>query len=70
MFNRESSPEFEALRKAIESKAPAAELKAKLAQWREVRKQREADAEKAQTELRQLLSTRQEAIAVTLGLLK
>ena len=69
-FNREANPEMEALRKAIEDKAPASEIKAKLAALRDARKKKEAELEKAQDELRQLLSARQEAVAVTLGLLK
>src|SRR5205814_1892732 len=50
------SPEAEALQKAVESKASADELKAKLAQYREARKEKQAKLEKAQDELRQLLS--------------
>jgi len=69
-FVREASPEMEALRKALDSDAPAAEIKAKLAELRAARKQKEADLEKTQDELRQILSPRQEAVAVTLGLLK
>ncbi len=69
-FNREANPEMEALRKAIADKAPAAEIKAKLAALRATRAQKEADLEKAQDELRAVLSARQEAVAVTLGLLK
>jgi hypothetical protein len=69
-FNRESNPELDALRKAIDSKASPEEIKAKLAQLRAARTRKEADLEKAQEELRQVLSVQQEAIAVTLGLLK
>lgn len=69
-LGREASPELEALRKAIENQAPAAEIKSKLAALRAARKAKEAELEKAQDELRQILSTRQEAVAVTLGLLK
>jgi hypothetical protein len=69
-FNREPSPELDALRKAIQAQAPAAEIKAKLADLRAVRAKKEADLASAQEELRQLLSVRQEAVAVTLGLLK
>ena len=69
-FGRDASPEFEALRQALENKASSAELKTKLGQLRDARKKREADLEKAQEDLRQILSVRQEAIAVTLGLLK
>ena len=69
-FGRETSPELEALRKAIDNKAPASEVKAKLADLRAARKKKEAELEKAQNDLREILSTRQEAVAVMLGLLK
>jgi len=69
-FVREASPELDALRKAINSDASAAEIKAKLAELRAARKKKEAELEKAQDQLREILSARQEAIAVTLGLLK
>ena len=69
-FGRESSPELEALRKAIESKAPASEIKTKLADLRAARKKKEAELERAQNDLREILSARQEAVAVMLGLLK
>ena len=68
-FNRPSDPNAEALQKAIESKASAEEVKAKLAQLRAARKEAEAKRLQAQEELRVLLSVRQEAIAVQLGLL-
>ncbi len=63
-------PEVEALRKAIEDKAPADEIKEKLAKVREARKAKEAAVEKAQDDLRKALSPRQEAGAVLAGLLK
>jgi hypothetical protein len=63
------SPELEALQKAVEAKASASELKDKLATLREVRKAKEAELTKAQEELRKVLSVRQEAVAVQLGLL-
>jgi hypothetical protein len=69
-FSRQPNPELDALRAAIEAKAATAQLKAKMAQLREARKKKEADLEKAQEDLRQILSVRQEAIAMTLGLLK
>jgi hypothetical protein len=69
-FSREPNPELDALRAAIQAKATSAQLKAKMAQLREARKKKEADLEKAQEDLRQILSVRQEAIAMTLGLLK
>jgi len=69
-FGPEPSPEADALQKAIDSKASADELKAKLAKLREVRKEKEARLEQAQEELRKVLSVRQEAAAVLAGLLK
>jgi hypothetical protein len=70
-FGGPPSPEAEALSKAIEEKAPADEIKAKLAKLREARKAKEVALEKAQEDLRKALtSPRQEAGAVMAGLLK
>jgi hypothetical protein len=69
-FMREPSPEMEALRKAIDSDASTEVIKAKLADLRAARKKQEAELEKAQDQLRKTLSVRQEAVAVTLGLLQ
>jgi hypothetical protein len=66
----EVSPEQEALQKAVESNAPADEIKTKLAKFRASQKDKEAKLEKAQDDLRQVLSAKQEATAVLLGLLK
>ncbi len=60
-------PELEALNRAIESKASASEIKAALAKYREARKAREAALQRAQEELRKVLTVRQEAIAVANG---
>jgi hypothetical protein len=68
-FGGEPNPDAEALQKAIESKASADEIKAKLAKYRESRKAKEANLAKAQDELRKVLSVRQEAGAVLMGLL-
>jgi hypothetical protein len=68
-FAAAPSPEEEALQKAIEGKATNAELKVALAKYVEARKQKQATLEKAQAELRKLLSVRQEAIASISGLL-
>ena len=68
-FGQDPSPEAEALQKAIEGKASAEELKTKLAAFREARKAKEAALEKAQQELRPVLTVRQEAAAVLVGLL-
>lgn len=64
------SPEAEDLQKSIDAKAPADEIKAKLAKLREATKVREAKLEKAQEDLKKLLTSRQEAIAVVAGLVK
>jgi hypothetical protein len=69
-FGGPPSPQAEALEKALEDKAPADELKAKLAKFREARKEKEAALATAQDELRKGLSPRQEAAAVLAGLLK
>jgi hypothetical protein len=68
-FGGEPSPEAEALQKAIEAKASNDEIKAKLAKYREAQKTKQAILEKAQAELRQVLSVKQEANAVMMGLL-
>jgi hypothetical protein len=60
----------EALQSALDSGASADDIKAKLTTYRASAKQKEAQLEKAQDELRQLLSVKQEARAVLMGLLK
>ena len=69
-FGGEPSPEAEALQKAVEAKASNDELKAKLAKYREAQKQKQAKLEAAQDDLRKVLSLRQEANAVLMGLLR
>ena len=64
-----SNPEQEALQKAIDAKASGAELKTALAKFIEARKGKQGDLEKAQAELRKVLTPRQEAIASLNGLL-
>ncbi len=61
-------PEGTALQQALDAKASNAELKAAVARVVEARKTKAATLEKARTDLRQVLSVRQEAIAYTLGL--
>lgn len=68
-FGGTPSPEADALQKAIESKASKAELKAALDKYVAYRKAKQADLEKAQAALRELLTPRQEAIASLNGLL-
>lgn len=69
-FMGEAGPESEALQKAIDSNASADELKSKLTAYREARKKKEATLEKAQEGLKQVLTAKQEAVAVLNGLLK
>jgi hypothetical protein len=61
------SPEAEALQKAIDAKAPKAELKASVAKFQEARKAKQAELEQAQEALRKVLTARQEAIATVNG---
>ncbi len=68
-FGPEPSPEADALEKAIEAKASNDEIKAKLAKYRDSKKDKEAKLAKAQEDLRKVLSVRQEAAAVLAGLL-
>ena len=63
------SPESEALQRAIEAKASNSELKDALAKVIASRKAKQAELEKAQADLRKVLSLRQEAIATVNGLL-
>ena len=48
---------------------PDAEIKARLERLRDVRKQNQAKLEKAQDDLRAVLSVKQEALAVMMGML-
>lgn len=62
------SPEAQALQAAVNDKLPEAEIKLRLARLREVRQSNESKLHKAQEDLRAVLTVRQEAIAVLLGL--
>jgi hypothetical protein len=57
------------LQKAINEKVSAADLKAATAQYVAARQAKQADLEKAQGELRMVLTQRQESIAMLAGLL-
>ena len=61
--------ETDALRDAITNKLPDAEVKARLERFREVRKENDAKLDKAREDLRAVLSVRQEAMLVMMGLL-
>jgi hypothetical protein len=67
MFGQQPSPEADALQKAIDSKASKAELKAALAKYQDAHKAKQAELEKAQADLRKVLTARQEAIATVNG---
>jgi hypothetical protein len=69
-FGGQQSAEEQALQKAIDSKATKDELKVVMAKYRESRKAKEAALEKAQDELKQVLSVQQEAIALAMGLIR
>ncbi|MGD0650138.1 MAG: hypothetical protein ABSA97_03195 [Verrucomicrobiia bacterium] len=69
-FGGTPSPEVQALQAAIEAKASPDELKAKLAKLRDTRKEKEAALTKVQEDLRKVLTVRQEASAVLMGLLQ
>lgn len=66
-FFGERSAESQALDKAIESKASKKDLEAAMAKVRAAKKAKEAKVKEAQDNLRKVLSTRQEAIAVANG---
>jgi hypothetical protein len=64
------NPEADALQQAIDSNAPAAQIKTLLDKYRTAAKANEAKLEQAQADLQKVLSQKQEAEAVLLGLLK
>jgi hypothetical protein len=64
-----SNADADALQKAIDSKASNAEMKAAIAKFQDARKAKMAELEKAQADLRKVLTVRQEAIATSEGLL-
>jgi Spy/CpxP family protein refolding chaperone len=69
-FGADPSPAFEALQKAIEDKAPTAEIKTKLAAVRAEFKAKQDSLLAAQEDLRSVLTPRQEAVATVNGLLQ
>ena len=64
------SAEHEALQKTLENKASNDEVKSALAKYRESQKAKQEKLQKAQDDLRKVLTVRQEAAAVSLGLLE
>ena len=67
--SRSANPEQDSLRYAVRDNLPDAEVKARLARARHVHEQAEARLQQAQSDLRAVLTIRQEAIAVLAGLL-
>jgi hypothetical protein len=70
MFGQQPSPEQEALQKAIDDNAPAAQIKAALAKYEASQKAKQAKLVQAQEDLRKVLTVKQEAQATLLGLLQ
>jgi hypothetical protein len=64
----QTSPEQEALQKAIDDNAPSAQIKDLLAKYKASQKVKQAKLEAAQADLKAVLTTKQEAQAVLLGL--
>jgi len=69
-FGPEPSASDQALEKAIDSNGSKDELKAAMAKVRAEKKDKETKLAEAQTELKKVLSTKQEAVALTLGLVQ
>jgi len=66
----QSSPEQQALEKALKDNAPAAQIKDLLAKYKTAQKAKQAKLEAAQAELKAVLTTKQEAEATLLGLVQ
>ena len=68
-FGQTPSAEQEALQKAIDAKAPKAEIKAALEKYQAYRKTKQAELEQAQANLRKVVTARQEAVLTLDGML-
>jgi 3-deoxy-D-manno-octulosonic-acid transferase len=64
----QTSPEQDALQKAIDDNAPAAQIKDLLARYKASQKVKQAKLEAAQADLKAVLTTKQEAQAFLIGL--
>ena len=69
-FGGTPGPEAEALQKAIDDNAPAAQIKDLLAKYQASQKDKQAKLASAQSDLRAVLTTKQESQATLLGLLQ
>ena len=67
-FMGQAGPEEEALQKALDDNAPAAQIKDLLAKYRAAQKAKQAKLEAAQADLKAVLTPKQEAQAAILGL--
>ena len=67
-FGGQPNPEQEALQKAIDDNAPAAQVKDLLAKYKASQKTKQAKLEAAQADLKAVLTSKQEAQAYLLGL--
>jgi len=68
MFGQ-TSPEYDALQKAVDADAPTGQVKDLLTKYQASLKAKKAKLESAQADLRAVLSSKQEAAATLLGLL-
>jgi hypothetical protein len=68
-FGGEASPEQTALSEAVEANASKEDLKAKMAAFRKARDQKAAELKSAQENLKKVLTTKQEAVALQMGLI-
>jgi hypothetical protein len=69
-FGGTPSPEAEALQKALDDNAPAAQIKDLLAKYKASQQAKQAKLEAAQDDLKKVLSAKQEAQAYLLGLVR
>jgi hypothetical protein len=65
----QSTPEADALQTALDSNAPKDQVKTALENLRAARQRQKDELAKAQNELREMLTLRQEATLVSLGIL-
>jgi hypothetical protein len=69
LFGIEPLPEAEALQKAIDDHASKADLKLALSKYVEARRRKQAELEKAQADLCQVITLHQEGMLVLMGIL-
>ena len=68
-FGGPPSPEQDALQKAVDADAPAGQIKDLLTRYQAAEKTKQDKLEKAQADLRAVLTVKQEASATLMGLL-